>query len=90
MNWSVLNLVLLGSMIHDGWYDFWQSGFLTAVIDFDQNDYAASMVYQCNNHPICNKRCKANNGGMLYQLSPHYRSGYLVDLKYAVNKQLYL
>ena len=77
-----------GIMIHDA-YDFRLSGFLTAIIDFDRTDYAASMVYQCNN-PNCNKRCKANDGRMLYQLPPHYRSGYPVDPKYAVNKQLHL
>ena len=77
-----------GSMIHNR-YNFWQSGFLTAVIDFDQTDYVVSMVgYQCNN-PNCNKHCKTNDGCMLYQLPPHYCSGHPLDPKYAVNRQLH-
>ena len=59
-------------------YDFRNHRFVTPIIELSGNtDYAASMMYDCNN---CSFSCKENNGKLFNQFSYHFRSSaYPID-----------
>ena len=77
-----------GEMIHFR-YDFRNHGFVTPIIDFSGNtDYAASMMYDCNNCPFS---CKGNNGTLFIQFSHHLRSSaYPVDARWASSNEVHI
>ena len=76
-----------GEMIHFR-YDFRNHGFVTPIIDLSGNtDYAASMMYDCNNCPFS---CKGNNGKLFNQFSYHLRTAYPVDARWASSNEVHM